>query len=606
MSTLSRTLPRQVGTLLYRVWQVVTDGVRLFVWETLRTGMIDLRPLGGVLRLLTVTGLVLVFGFLASILFSDVLRTLSALEPLDFESSSTRGLLAPALAVPLTLGALLFAWSFILTGALAVRSARARWFVFLLYLLFELSGLLSGVFGVPAHAGFLSLGLMGLAYVGVFALLVLAFIFLPRLSLPLYIQFIFILGLNTTLVALGLAQAAAAQVRTGFPYPAGYLIGTTVSLARVLIIPLLFLSGVEWVNFGVEVARWTTVSVRRHATGWIMGALLGLFLSYRLYGLAVNTIAKGLNAEQLQAWAGAVLLCLGLVAIMLWLRRRARGESVPYGLVVLLVVGLPLFQIVSAPLLTLIGLFFVLNAYFFEMLGWTNLTALLAEANRALGFVGELSNSYRDYRQLIAVALSALVVVAAARRRNLAVAAFGLVLGWSQLLEWLTAPSRWLESFSFQYADVDVIWLIALTSLTLFWTIRRELTTERTLALFALAILGAVLTQTSFLDNPFSPLFSFAGVFFLVFGILWNVLTVGGRFTNTDSPRFPRASRLLLYVGYVLLSVTIAHWFIVSHNIEMQRLQSDLTMDGFRIFGLALAYLAFVQGGASLVPRDEA
>ena len=234
------------------------------------------------------------------------------------------------------------------------------------------------------------------------------------------------------------------------------------------------------------------------------------------------------------------------------------------------------------------------------------MTALLAEANRALGLVGELSNSYRDYRQLIAVALSALVVVAAARRRNLAVAAFGLVLGWSQLLEWLTAPSRWLESFSFQYADVDVIWLIALTSLTLFWTIRRELTTERTLALFALAILGAVLTQTSFLDNPFSPLFSFAGVFFLVFGILWNVLTVGGRFTNTDSPRFPRASRLLLYVGYVLLSVTIAHWFIVSHNIEMQRLQSDLTMDGFRIFGLALAYLAFVQGGASLVPRDEA
>ena len=117
-------------------------------------------------------------------------------------------------------------------------------------------------------------------------------------------------------------------------------------------------------NFGVEVARWTTLSVRRHATGWIMGALLGLFLSYRLYGLAVNTIAKGLNAEQLQAWAGAVLLCLGLVAIMLWLRRRARGESVPYGLVVLLVVGLPLFQIVSAPLLTLIGLFFMLNAYF--------------------------------------------------------------------------------------------------------------------------------------------------------------------------------------------------------------------------------------------------
>lgn len=36
-------------------------------------------------------------------------------------------------------------------------------------------------------------------------------------------------------------------------------------------------------------------------------------------------------------------------------------------------------------------------------------------------------------------------------------------------------------------------------------------------------------------------------------GMAWDALMSGRRFTNQDSPRFPRAARLLLYVGYALL-----------------------------------------------------
>ena len=87
------------------------------------------------------------------------------------------------------------------------------------------------------------------------------------------------------------------------------------------------------------------------------------------------------------------------------------------------------------------------------------------------------------------------------------------------------------------------------------------------------------------MDNPFSPLFGFAGVFFLVFGIMWSVVTGGGQFVHGDSSGLPRASRLLLYLGYVLLSVSVAHWYIISHNVVEQTIQHDFTLGAIAFTG---------------------
>jgi hypothetical protein len=409
------------------------------------------------------------------------------------------------------------------------------------------------------------------------------------------------LTLNTVLVVVGLIQAVAAQQRTGFPYASGYLVTMMVDLARVLIVPFLFLTGVEWVNFGLDVTRWGAKSVQRYSVRWITALVLILFLGYRLTGLIAQIQAEGVEQQRWGAWIGAAILAGGLLGLNVWLQRKPAGAGVPYGLIVALIVLLPLFQILLAPLLTFVAFFFFASASAAEMLGGADLTGMLADANRILGYIGEWSNAYREYWYLIIAFVGILIAWFSSRRKHITLTAFGLILAWSQGLEWLSESNHPLAILRCAYTDVDRVLVLALAGLAGVWILRRQLTDLRARRLLTLALLGAVLTQTSFLDNPFSPLFSFAGVFFLVFGILWNVLTVGGRFTNRDTSNMPRASRLLVYLGYVLLSVSIAHWFIVSHNIELQKLQSDLTQDGFRIFGLSLAYLVFAQGGMSLV-----
>ena len=112
------------------------------------------------------------------------------------------------------------------------------------------------------------------------------------------------------------------------------------------------------------------------------------------------------------------------------------------------------------------------------------------------------------------------------------------------------------QFLSYRYEQVDILATLLLTVLALFWLIRRTLSPERTIRLLVIALLLALLNQTDFLDNPFSPLFSFAGVAFLIFGIIWNIL-MAGSFANLSSPGLPRESRLLLYIGYVLISVAI-------------------------------------------------
>jgi hypothetical protein len=234
---------------------------------------------------------------------------------------------------------------------------------------------------------------------------------------------------------------------------------------------------------------------------------------------------------------------------------------------------------------------------------------ILQQQQRLSEVLASLSDLEQQHRAL-GVALAGLALAWVGRRRDqAALSVFGLVLAWSQALAWLTRHGRPLAGMRFAYADVDLVLLLVLAGLTLFWLVRRRLTAARALRLLALGLLLALLNQTAFLDNPFSPLFGFAGIFFLVFGVVWNILTAGGSFINQGSRGLPRDSRLLLYVGYVLISVSTAHWYLASHNLEMQILQSDINQAGFLTLGLPLAYVVVVELGAPLLegpPDDEA
>jgi hypothetical protein len=135
-----------------------------------------------------------------------------------------------------------------------------------------------------------------------------------------------------------------------------------------------------------------------------------------------------------------------------------------------------------------------------------------------------------------------------------------------------------------------------------------RLTYDVMLRLLAIAILLALLNQTDFLDNPFSPLFGFAGLAFFVFGVFWNVIDLAGTFVNKDTPGLPRDSRALLYIGYVLLGVVVSHWFVASHNLVFQQAQNDMTYLAFVQLGYPLAFTVILEGGRALLasPVPEA
>jgi hypothetical protein len=587
MSSLLGPTRRSLVGLLLMVWQIAYTGTRTFLWGALREGAIDLRPLSRALRLLTLAGLLLILAFLLSLLFNDFLRINGPLEFLADDSTETRGLLAPSAAIPLTMAAMALAWGYTLAGALHVRR-DVRWAILLVYLSFGFLPLLSDATATVDS------GAIWWIVLAVPALLVACFVVLPRLTLPLPIEWSLMMALHGAVMLLTLYAKAHTQIISDGELPVSGLVSSLVQSSIMLIAPFLYVAGLGWADFGLEVSGWTARAVQRHATALFVTLALAALLLYRLYGLVGGWLSEGLDARQMAAWGGAALLCAGLAAIAAWRRRRTAGGEVPRQLLVLLILlGLSV-QLLLATALQFGSLLALLNPV---------APSAVTQYNSFLTSISTLSEQETRYRALTLTTAGLLIAWVAARRNNTA-ATYGLILALHQVLAWLTSAGRPLYGLRYTYAEVDTIVLLIMAGLVLFWLIRRRLSGARALRLLALALLMAALNQTAFLDNPFSPLFGFAGVFFLVFGILWSVLTAGGQFANTGSPGFPRASRLLLYIGYVLLSVSVAHWYLVSHNIDFQIVQSDFNFAGFRTFGLPLAYLALIEGRQPRVEQE--
>lgn len=100
------------------------------------------------------------------------------------------------------------------------------------------------------------------------------------------------------------------------------------------------------------------------------------------------------------------------------------------------------------------------------------------------------------------------------------------------------------------------------------WLARRQLTSERASSLAFLLLVTLLLRQTDFISNRFSPFVDSSGLGFIAFGIVWDALTIGA-WANTGNARgLPRVSRIFLYLGYVLLTVTVINWAVASHDLE--------------------------------------
>lgn len=576
--------------LLANVWAILVGGVRVFAWDSLQSGFIDVRPLPRVARLLAITGLVIVFVLIGSILFNDPLRWSGGLENLPLSSSATRGVFVPAPAVPIAYFVTILAWSFVFTGALHTL-AVVRWGAFFCFFFFGFSSSFLGMLQVAATGNVMALLVSVGMTAAVLVVLVLALLVLPRVHAPLFVEFIWILAGVGGLFLISLNASAQASQLGSIDFVSGYLVPEVTTSPRNLIAPFLYLAGAEMVNFGISLTSWGARATEQYGKRQVIVTLLIALLGYRWLDFVVNTLLPGVSQDQVLAWMGALLAGSALIPIAVWRMRQSLQDRLPLKLIVALILGIIVPQLVLLVGITLS------TAFFSTQTQDPNVLNTLETVSRPLL---ALSAFFREYTYIGLATAGVGIAFFAARAKRFTVAAFGMILAWTQFVWWFMENGRPLQDWRYHYQDLDEWLVLALTVVTLYLLARKQLTQTRALALLGLAFFGWVLNFTDFLDNPLSLFFGFAGIFFTAFGILWNVVTAGGRFANFDSPTFPRLSRIVLYLGYVLLTVNVTHWFTVTHNVEEQVFNTDLTLVGLRIFGLTAAYLVFVEGGRAL------
>jgi hypothetical protein len=169
----------------------------------------------------------------------------------------------------------------------------------------------------------------------------------------------------------------------------------------------------------------------------------------------------------------------------------------------------------------------------------------------------------------------------------------------------LSNPGRPLAFLTWRGPEPeDFWWTILLALVVLFWLLRRRLTAERAGRLLFLVLVTALLRQTDFIENPFSPFFGFAGIGFIAFGIVWDSLTIGS-WANESTPGLPRIGRIFLYVGYVLLTVTVINWALTSHDLTtVGYFTGTSALVGLDRFGKPMLYAIFFVTLA-LPPNDD-
>lgn len=577
-------------------WALSFGAARELVWADLRSGMIDLKGLSRSTRALVWIGFGLLGAMIVALLFNDAWRAASSL--VEFSSSRMtvgRGSMIPVALIPATLFLIATAWAFALAGALHARRS-VRLGVLLLYLVSAggwvnsdtaLHSYLAGI-GALRDLGYTAAGWAALAAVPVFYLLRRGREARPAL------EFSVLFGLVAATFLLAQAQHLDSWRTMGVPLLMAML-EVNVATLQGLVVPLLLLIGVDIALFTHRASGWAAEMAAGGSVRGLLPALLFGVLAWRLHQvmgeLAERLGGNPLSGEALQ-YAGALVVPLAAFAVWWGLGRvraaDAPGDeaSTPDGVAeaaeraaVPLIVAFGAVQLVATVLLL-----------FAQALPSTPLTPYV---QAAAGVVSDLLNHHLTTPWHLLVNLAALggaVWLARRGRRSLALylGIFGVVHLWYEA----TAPGRPLAALAWRGSEPeDFWWTVLLAGFALLWAVRGRLTRERATLLLGLVVMTWLLRQTDLLDDPYSPFFlGYSGIGFLAFGIVWDALTAGS-WANVETRGLPRTSRVLMYVGYTLLTVTVVNWALTSHDLgTVGKFTGDAAMVGLERFGKPLLY----------------
>ena len=563
----------------------------------LQEGRLEVAGMNVAGRLAVVFGLAAILGVLISILAADLWRGGELVRIAGVEGEPPR--LMPLAALPPALLVLAAAWALTLGGAV-VSSQRVRIGVAVLFLL--ANGPLSRPLGSEGASLALRLGpeITRGAYLCVPAILLLY-------SLPFRRERWLKYARPVTIVAAGIASFTffgsmywlhADLVRSGGgPFgPGGKAsMPSSVDIAirdiQLLLLPLFYASGVAVAEFAYDVAAGCVAPFQR-VPARVVCSLLVALLALKLVTLLYPDPAWWVDVIR-ENHVAALHTGLGLaffVAVAVAARRlRPRPanfellrERIGYGgtLIMFLPPAIGVFLLVT----------YVTAIYQLDWQGLGDLVDLRSGANleRERTFlwfgclvVGAWLLRYRRYRG------------------DLVELAFGLIVVsvWGGLHDLYFAVGR-RGAFNDAMFDLFLTTLLASITIVRF----RRLTTAGALHLAGIALTSWLIATQFGIFATWTARAGISDTVVVVFGVVFALFT-GSAFARGDSPSFPRASRPLIWVGYLLISVTLLNW------LEIARTQDpvDLTADiGLFYLGFPIAAWAATRRAFSIEapPRD--
>lgn len=566
--------------------------------DPVRTGRLRLDGLSGPERLLARSGLVTMVLLLGSLLFGDLWRR-GDLLPLTILDDP---LFVPDGLVPVTLVAFFLALALIVWGALdaspGVRVVVAAVYLTTVSLLgvptvFEVSDswwlahgdlLLRIGFWTPCGALVLS-AVLSLLPARVTARLGWTTAVLRALSL---------LGFAAMTVAhLGMDLAFS---EAGFRGNVQSLIHSGFTGINGVLIPLVFITAVAIVDFATDVSTSLAEPVRSapaRLLTWLKVALLAVIL-VKLWVAVVRHADYW--STVLAHQPVAVLRTLVMLALMAGVAAYIR-RTTPVG------PDAAVDEVKER--LTLTGAFVLSAAVLGALLvlGMAELVLTVTEDGWAIEYaqkypVDMLSDAIPIVASVLCLGFGTWLLRTGSARlgphHSRELGSGLLILGAWNLPAWIEASTELSWGFSYPTIDVGVT-VAALAWLLLRW--RRVGTGEVSLVLAVVVFSWLVISRGDYLSF-IGGLLGLPAVVVVVFGVLYTLLS-GSGFTTESSARLPRESRTLMFVGYLLLSVTILNWLEVIHDPQSPLFATS----AFYFLGLPLAIWLLVR---RVVPRQLA
>jgi hypothetical protein len=586
-----KPIPATLAALVGLLWAISFGAVRDFIWADLRDGMMDLRGLSRLTRAIILAGFSLLFGTVLVLLINDFLRdrfSLIAL-PNSFIFAPGRGMMLPVPLVPLTLFLISVAWSFALAGAIhshiGIRLGVLAFFVLsaIRQLLTLIVSIASGGLNPP------DLVILAIVLVAI-TLVVILFLVLAHLEPRPALEFTLLFLLTSLVFFTTQLNNVSEYHLTGIPLNLANLQLDVMNFSSI-VIPFLLFIGVDIADFTRDSSGWLSRALTQRLPAWALISLFFLFCAWRIYGLLqemLGLLAQSSFHAEAMSFLGALgeILIVGLVwfgeeKLLPREKREEVGteemtEKVAYTVLwVILVYNLT--SLVTFALTSIIAAFPV-PAFVGIVLKTT------AWLNQNSGAWGVLVN------------IGALILAARlARRGQVALPLYLGVFGMLHLYYKITNPGALLGAFFWNGPQpVDSWWVILLSLVGVYLLLSKKLSREKAGELFFLLLITFLLRQTNFISSPLSPVFGFAGVGFIAFGVVWDALT-SGSWANTSTPGLSRTTRIFLYLGYVILTVTVINWALSTHDLtSLNQLTGNTALVGLDRFGRPLLYAIFI------------